>query len=366
MDDWQLIDSYAQQQSETAFGALVERHAGLVYASALRQVRDPDLARDIAQAVFVLLARKAKTLRRGTVVSGWLFQTTRFVAARALRSEQRRQRREREVLEMQPFDTPDTAWQRMEPLLDDVLGQLRTEDRDAILLHYMEGRSMREVGAALGVTEGAAKKRVSRAIEKMRTLLARRGAAISSPVIAGALTIGGNATVPPSVLGAIMTSVGGSATSSAAAALVLDVTAVLRWTKIRFGWEARFATWPSEGVSDIPAAYTLALARTAGAIGGRILDLQGRPVAGAEVWFQAAGTGDSAHRERPHERFGFLNALAATRTDGQGRWRVGFIPVPHPGFHIRARHPAFAETLIIASGAQESMASVEGEDLKQL
>lgn len=489
MDDWQLIDWYAQQQSEAAFGALVERHAGLVYASALRQVRDPDLARDIAQAVFVLLARKAKTLRKGTVVAGWLFQTTRFVAARALRSEQRRQRREREVFEMQPFDTPDTAWQRMEPLLDDVLGQLRTEDRDAILLHYMEGRSMREVGAALGVTEGAAKKRVSRAIEKMRTLLARRGAAISSPVIAGALTIGGNAAVPPSVLGAIMTSVGGSATSSAAAALVLDVIAVLRWTKIRIaagmiaavglmgiwisvqvsrssaeprlaaapakesqttlpssqpfslveavapvtnvagrtlrlrvidkatgqgisngqvllatwsdrsvderwdlrtdasgeceipygagvgrldvgvlatGWEARFATWPSEGVSDIPANYTLALARTAGAIGGRILDLQGRPVAGAEVWFHADGTGDSAHRERPRERFGFLNAFAATRTDGQGRWSIGFIPVPHPGFHIRVRHPACAETPIIASGAQESVASIEREDLKQL
>jgi hypothetical protein len=118
------------------------------------------------------------------VIPGWLFQTTRFVAARALRSERR--------------------------------ARLGTKDRDAILLHYVNGCSMREVGAALGVSEEAAKKRVTRAIEKLRTLLARRGAAISSSVIVGALAIGGQAAVPPAVLNAIMTSVGGTATSGSA------------------------------------------------------------------------------------------------------------------------------------------------------
>ena len=94
MDDWQLIESYTREKSEAAFKVLVERHTGLVYASARRQVGDAQLAEDIAQAVFILLACKAGTLGRGTVLSGWLFQTTQFVAARAMRSEQRRLRRE--------------------------------------------------------------------------------------------------------------------------------------------------------------------------------------------------------------------------------------------------------------------------------
>ena len=101
MDDWQHLDTYLRDRSETAFRALVERYAGLVHASALRQTGDPSLAQDVAQAVFILLARKAGSLPRGTVLSGWLFQTTRFVASRAMRGEQRRLRREQEAFDMQ-------------------------------------------------------------------------------------------------------------------------------------------------------------------------------------------------------------------------------------------------------------------------
>src|SRR5258706_2687741 len=101
MDDWELIESYAQRQSESAFKTVVERYAGLVYASALRQVREPQMAQDIAQAVFILLARKAGRLRKKTILSGWLLQTTRFVAGHVIRTEQRRQRREQEAVEMQ-------------------------------------------------------------------------------------------------------------------------------------------------------------------------------------------------------------------------------------------------------------------------
>src|SRR5258706_16040261 len=114
MDDWELIRSYAESQSESAFKALVERYAGLVYGSALRQAGDPELARDIAQAVFILLARKAPTLRKQIVVSGWLFQTTRFVTSRAVRAEQRRQRRGQEGVGKEDLSSNDAALARRE------------------------------------------------------------------------------------------------------------------------------------------------------------------------------------------------------------------------------------------------------------
>jgi protocatechuate 3,4-dioxygenase beta subunit len=132
------------------------------------------------------------------------------------------------------------------------------------------------------------------------------------------------------------------------------------------GWAARFATWPSEGIAGIPGEYTLRLERAPGTIGGQILDARGWPLPDAEVWFQADGTGDSSQRERPRERFGFLHAVPVSRTDAQGRWSIGLIPPRHPGFGLWARHPDFAQTSVISSGTQESLAAIEREDLKQL
>jgi RNA polymerase sigma factor (sigma-70 family) len=221
MEDWQLLESYAQHQSESAFRTLVERHANLVYGSALRQVGNPQLAQDVAQAVFILLARKAPRLRKGTVIVGWLFQTTRFVASRAIRTEQRRQRREQEAFEMQQLSSTDNAWRRIEPVIDDALDQLGRADRDAILIRYLEGKSMREVGAALGVTEEAAKKRVTRAVEKLRTILTRRGVVHFQRRFAGALGSGPMLPFPGRVLPSL-TAIRSNGVNPAAAALVSE------------------------------------------------------------------------------------------------------------------------------------------------
>ena len=112
MNDWQLLQDYATHGSEAAFRALTDRHLNMVHSAAMRQVNDAQLAQEICQTVFILLARKAGSLKPGIVLAGWLFRTTRFVAARARRGKQRRQRREQEAFDMQQLNTPDQAWPR--------------------------------------------------------------------------------------------------------------------------------------------------------------------------------------------------------------------------------------------------------------
>ena len=180
-DDLELLRNYAAQGSDDAFRSVLERHVGLVYWAALRQVRDPHLAQEVTQAVFVVLARKAGSLRTGTVLVGWLFRTTRFVAARALRDEQLRQRREQEAAQMEPCSTAaDASWDEIAPALDEALAHLGETDRHAVLLRFFEEKEFKEVGHVLGNSEEGARKRVSRALEKLRGFLVRRGIALST------------------------------------------------------------------------------------------------------------------------------------------------------------------------------------------
>src|SRR5882757_9157032 len=102
IDDIDLVQQYARSKSEEAFATLVSRHVNLVYSVALRQVRDSHLAEEITQIVFIILARKAGSLNSRTVVPGWLCRTTRYVSARALTMQRRRQHREQEAY-MQSF-----------------------------------------------------------------------------------------------------------------------------------------------------------------------------------------------------------------------------------------------------------------------
>lgn len=190
--DAELLRRYVAERSEAAFTELVHRHIGLVYASALRRVgRDPQLAEDVAQKVFADLARKSASLTGHATLAGWLYVSTHHACAEIVRSERRRKAREQEAHAMQTVTSSDPTaapdWERLHPVLDDLICKLKTEDREAILLRFFERRSFAEIGAVLRLTDEAARKRVDRSLEKLRAALAKRGVTSTAAALGMAL-----------------------------------------------------------------------------------------------------------------------------------------------------------------------------------
>jgi RNA polymerase sigma factor (sigma-70 family) len=171
MDDAKLLQSYVETGSSEAFTALTNKHVNFVFGAALRLVRDRHVAEEVTQAVFIVLARKAATLRHEAVLSSWLLSTTRYAALGQMKINARRKRHERRAAEMAKTEWVEDAersWPQYEGELDGALASLRETDRKAILLRFYEHKSFDEIAAILGTAEEAARKRVSRAVEKLR------------------------------------------------------------------------------------------------------------------------------------------------------------------------------------------------------
>ena len=190
IDDGQLLRQYAGEHSEPAFGELVKRNIDFVYSAALRVVNgDAALAQDVTQTVFIDLARKARSLPRDVILPGWLHQHACFRAASAVRTERRRRIREQTAMEMRALDdNTEPPWAQIAPYLDECLNQLNSSDRDAIVLRFLKRQDFRAVGAAFGISEDAAQKRVSRALDKLRGVLSRRGVTVTALGLTSVLT----------------------------------------------------------------------------------------------------------------------------------------------------------------------------------
>ena len=178
--DVDLLKHYARDNSQDAFAEIVRRHLGLVHTAALRQVRSPQLAEEVAQSVFTDLARQSSRLAPDTILSAWLYEVTRRTAIDVVRREARRQLREQIATEMNAMHATAADWTHIEPLLDEAMHALDATDRTAILLRYFENKSLREVGAALGTSDDTAQKRVSRAVERLREYFAQRGVTVGA------------------------------------------------------------------------------------------------------------------------------------------------------------------------------------------
>jgi RNA polymerase sigma factor (sigma-70 family) len=238
MNDSEMLRQYIEECSESAFTELVQGHLNLVYSAALRETNgDMGLAQDISQAVFTELARKARRLQNHPSISGWLYRSVRLVAANVRRAEHRRRHREEEAQRVMDAPSaegsPDRIWQQIQPELDDVLHNLNEADRTAVVLRFLEERSLREVGAILGLNENAARMRVDRALDRLRGLLQRRGITSTASGLAAALAVGA-VTPAPAAWAATMASTA-LASSATVGATTLTFLKIMSLTKIQAG-----------------------------------------------------------------------------------------------------------------------------------
>ena len=234
--DVQLLREYARDGNEAAFRELVVRHTDLIYSSALRQTASPDLAQDVAQSVFADLARKAQplanSLEQNVSLLGWLFRSTRFAALNQLRDDRRRHARESQAMEiLNP--APETApeWEPLRSVLDGAMADLSEPDRDALLLRFFKNQDFRTIGESLGVSEDAAQKRVSRALERLRAEFARQGVTTTALALSTALPANAVA-LAPAGLAATLAAAALSGTTIAAL-MTVPVTKAIAMTALQ-------------------------------------------------------------------------------------------------------------------------------------
>ncbi len=201
-----MLLEYAAHASEPAFAELVRRHIDFVHSAAFRMVRNPAMAEEVTQSVFIALSQNAHPLAHRAVLSGWLHRTAQNLAIKVVRSEERRRAREQEAAVMHELTSgeAESIWETMAPHLDAALSTLRKADRTALFLRFFQQRTTRQIAQTLGLSEEAAQKRVTRALERLRNVFAQRGVIVSASGVATALTAHSVQAAPPGLTATVM------------------------------------------------------------------------------------------------------------------------------------------------------------------
>lgn len=327
MDDRDLLDQFVKAHSQGAFRELVERHLPVVYSAAQRLVRDPHLAEEVAQSVFTMLAQKADSIRPPQVLGGWLYNTTRHLAMHAVRTEHRRRERETTAFAMQSLDqTPEDPG--LTEHLEPALAELDAEDRDALVLRFLANRALREVGAELGVSEEAARKRVSRALERLRLALEHRGVTATGVLLATALTA--TTFTVPAGLGATITTTAltpitaaavtnaslltmKSLSAKVAVAVVVVACAGGAGTLVVQNWNSAQPDSATATATPAPAVADKAGQAAPTAVTGILKAPDGKPLAGAEVFLSTVSDKVPVYSEPSGQ-------VVSTVTAGDGRF----------------------------------------------
>ncbi len=209
LSDNQLLRAYADQKTEAAFAVLLRRHLDFVYSAALRMVRDSHTAQDVTQGVFMALSQNAGALAAHPLLAGWLHRTTQNIAAQTVRTEIRRRLREQHAATMNDssLENSDAVWEEVLPILDTALSELNSRDRDALLLRFFQRKTAREVGAALDIGEDAAQKCLTRALERLREILRRRGVSVGAPALGTAISANAIQSAPAEISASISATV---------------------------------------------------------------------------------------------------------------------------------------------------------------
>ncbi|MDB6024269.1 MAG: hypothetical protein JWM68_492 [Verrucomicrobiales bacterium] len=240
MDDLKLLRVYVAQDSQEAFRTVVERHLNLVYSTALRKTANATLAEEVAQAVFILLSKKAESIGSNIMLSGWLYRATCYVANDALKAERRRQQREQEVYDHMQTNASEPTWTSIAPLLDDAMATLSESDRQAVLLRFFENKSLSEVGNALRVSDDTAQKRISRALSKLKGYFERRKVAVTIGVVAALMLDHAAQAAPAHLLSSVSEAVWNDSLPVSTATLVSNAaTSLLRakqWLQLRIAF----------------------------------------------------------------------------------------------------------------------------------
>lgn len=236
-DNMELVRQYAQDHSEEAFAELVARHVNLVYGVACRHLGATELAEDVTQTTFIILARKAASLRADTVVAAWLCRTAQLASADARKMQLRRQRRELETHMQHLSDAPEAesaTWIELAPALDGAMARLGRTDHSAIVLRFFEGKDVKEVAVSLGISPNAAKTRVSRALEKLRKLLASRGVTISVSGLAAAMATYSSQAAPAGLAASVtLAAMHHAAITPSSLILLKSTLKVMAYTKLK-------------------------------------------------------------------------------------------------------------------------------------